>query len=192
MPVKSFNEAKQRLIGTLSDHARRALARDLATIVLRARGSTPLFVACDDDEVADWATGEGATVLFTPGLGLSGAVEIGVSYLGDQGFERVVVAHADLPFVTELDRFGETADERGAYVTIVPDHRLDGTNIISVPTSTPFTFAYGARSYDRHRKEAKARGLACHAIFDWRLASDIDLPDDLTLVKDLLGAQGAR
>ncbi len=186
VPVKSFLEAKHRLDPTLDDAARQRLARDLASIVLGARGSAPLFVACDDNAVADWALSEGASVLWTPGLGLSGAVRAGVDYLGREGFERVVVAHADLPFVTDLDRFGLDRSGESDGITIAPDHRLDGTNVISLPTSVPFSFFYGYRSYPKHRAEASRLGLACHTVFDWRLASDIDLPSDLALIPDLL------
>src|SRR5487761_2654402 len=129
VPVKSFREAKHRLADVLSDQARITLAKTLAGIVLGARGASPAFVACDDSEVADWAIEQGAIVLWTPGLGLSGAVGAGFRHLGIAGFSRVTVAHADLPFVTDLEHFGADGE-----ITIAPDHRLDGTNVISVPT----------------------------------------------------------
>lgn len=184
VPVKSFREAKHRLANALGDEARRQLVKDLAHVVLEARGSAPAFVACDDSEVADWSITEGATVLWTPRLGLSGAVGESVRLLAGEGFTLVTIAHADLPFAHDLDRFG-ALDQ----VTIAPDHRLDGTNVISVPTSSPFTFFYGPRSYLRHQEEALARGIDCKSVFDWRLASDVDLPSDLGLVGGLLESE---
>lgn len=184
VPVKSFRAAKHRLADALDDATRQRLARDLATIVVRARGASTSFVACDDGEVADWACATGATVLWTPGLGLSGAVDAGFDYLVGQGYSLITVAHADLPFVTDLSTFGST--DR---VTIAPDHRLDGTNVIAVPASTSFTFAYGPGSYLRHRDKARAQALECRTVFDWRLASDIDLPRDLDLVRHLLESE---
>lgn len=180
MPVKSFREAKHRLAGVLEDRRRRQLAEALGAHVLAQRGTAPAYVACDDDEVANWAVEENATVLWTPGLGLAGAVNASVHYLGKKGFSLVVVAHADIPFVTDLDRFGEEGS-----VTLAPDHHLDGTNIAAVPANSGFRFSYGPRSYLRHQQEAKRRGLPCHSVFDWRLATDIDLPSDLALIKDL-------
>ena len=35
-----------------------------------------MFVACEDEAVASWADAIGAEVLWTPGLGLNGAVEV--------------------------------------------------------------------------------------------------------------------
>lgn len=181
VPVKSFREAKHRLAAALGDVSRIALAKTLSAIVIGARGSSPVFVACDDSEVADWAIERGATVLWTPGLGLSGAVGAGFRHLGIAGFSRVTVAHADLPFVTDLEHFGADGE-----ITIAPDHRLDGTNVISVPTATPFTFSYGPGSYHRHQARANELEIRCRTVFDWRLASDVDLPSDLGLVRGLI------
>ena len=181
VPVKSFHEAKLRLSGVLDDHAREALARTLGAIVL---GSTPelaTYVACDDGEVADWALGQGAFVLWTPGLGLSGAVRAGVAYLGEIGYALAVVAHADLPFIVSLASFGNEGE-----VTLAPDRRLDGTNVAAVPTDADFGFSYGAGSFERHREEARRLGLTLQVVHDPRLGSDVDLPSDLDLLDGLV------
>ncbi len=187
VPVKSFRAAKHRLAEVLDDRSRISLAKSLAEIVVNASGSSPAFVACDDSEVADWAIAMGATVLWTPGLGLSGAVGAGFRHLVASGFSRVIVAHADLPFARDLEHFGD--DDA---VTIAPDHRLDGTNVIAIPASVPFTFRYGSRSYQNHQMEAARHHVRCLSVFDWRLASDVDLPGDLVLVDDLMRSHAPR
>jgi 2-phospho-L-lactate guanylyltransferase len=179
--VKSFSEAKHRLAPALSPSERANLARDLAEIVLDAAGDLDTFVACDDGEVADWAITRGALVLWTPGLGLSGAVTAGVNYLGHHGYSTAVVAHADLPLATTLHDFGSD----GA-VTLAPDWRDDGTNVAAVPTSIGFQFAYGQGSFARHQDEAGRLGVPVHVVRDMALASDVDLPSDLHLVANLL------
>ena len=182
VPVKSFREAKNRLAPALNPRERAALAKDLAAIVLHAAKSLPAYVACDDGEVADWAIANGAFVLWTPGLGLSGAVTTGVTYLGEIGVATVVVAHADLPLATDLEHFGDD----GA-VTLAPDWRDDGTNVAAVPARSGYQFAYGQGSFQRHQQEAARLGLALHIVRDVALASDVDLPSDLHLVTELLG-----
>ena len=69
--------------------ARAALARSMAERVLAAAGSLPVTVACDDDEVAAWAAAAGASVAWTPGVGLNGAVTIGVKALAAGGDLRL-------------------------------------------------------------------------------------------------------
>ena len=149
----------------------------LAARVIAAAAPLNVLVVCDDEEVATWAIAHGARVTFTPGLGLSAAVMAGVAQLAAEGVELSVVAHADLPFAAGLAALG-----RPGTVSLVPDRRQDGTNVAVVPSGAGFCFAYGAASFERHRREAARLGLACEIIYDRRLAIDIDLPEDLKLL----------
>ena len=130
---------------------------------------------CDDEGVADFAAAAGATVLWTPGLGLDGAVQEGVTRLAAAGIDRAVVAHADLPRVDGLADFAGGVDP----VVLAPDRRNDGTNVLAVPTGAGFRFAYGPGSFSRHLAEAERLGLTARVIHDDRFAWDVDLPADL-------------
>jgi 2-phospho-L-lactate guanylyltransferase len=174
VPVKAFTAAKVRLAGVLEPAERAALARRMAEVVLTAADPLPVVVVCDDEAVRDWAEGRGASVVWCPGRGLNGAVADGVAALGHEGVERAIVAHADLPLATRLDW---VADFPG--VTLVPDRRLDGTNVAGVPTRSGFAFSYGAGSFARHRAEAARLGLPARIVSDPFLAWDVDLPGDL-------------
>jgi 2-phospho-L-lactate guanylyltransferase len=174
VPVKAFGEAKVRLAGALDPGERARLARHMAEIVLLAAVPLPVLVVCDDDGVRAWAERSGARAVWCPGRGLNGAVADGVAALAADGVERAVVAHADLPLATRL---AWVADFDG--VTLVPDRRLDGTNVLAVPTGAGFRFSYGAGSFGRHRAEAARLGLRARLVQDPRLAWDVDLPADL-------------
>jgi 2-phospho-L-lactate/phosphoenolpyruvate guanylyltransferase len=176
VPVKAFDRAKVRLAPALDPVARAALARTMAGVVLDAAGRLPAAVVCDDPEVRAWVEARGTRVIWTPGLGLDGAVEAGVARLAAEGVERVVVAHGDLPLATEL---GWVADFDG--VTLVPDRRFDGTNVACVPATVGFRFSYGPGSFGRHRTEAARLGLVSRLVVDPRLGWDVDLPSDLDL-----------
>lgn len=177
VPVKSFQTAKLRLAPVLNAGERAALARSLAAGVLGAAGGLDRNVVCDDEDVAEWARSQGARVIWTPGLGLSGAVQAGVATLSNEGATLVVVAHGDLPNAGPLDALG--SEDR---VTLVPDFQSDGTNVAVVPASAGFRFSYGPGSFERHRAEAARLGLACHVVYDARLAADVDVPADLAHV----------
>lgn len=182
--MKSFGSAKERLAPVLTAGEREALVRELAARVIRAAAPLPATVVCDDEEVAVFAREHGANVVWTPGLGLSGAVSRGVEVLADQGVDVVTVAHGDLPLACDLETAGHDVDEAGLEeVTLVPDRRVDGTNVATVPSRAGFRFAYGPGSFGRHRAEAARLGLPCRIIHDFRLAIDVDLPDDLALVR---------
>jgi 2-phospho-L-lactate/phosphoenolpyruvate guanylyltransferase len=181
VPVKAFHQAKARLAGVLDGPSRVALARRMAASVLAAAAPLPVAVVCDDRAVADWAADHGAEVLWRPGRGLDQAVADGVTALREAGRRRVVVAHADLPLATEL---GWVAGFPG--VTIVPDRRDDGTNVVSIPTGADFRFAYGAGSFRRHAGETRRLGLGLRVVRDAALGWDVDVPDDLAALGALV------
>lgn len=184
VPVKSFARAKERLAPVLDGPQRGALVREMAARVFAAASPLPLAVVCDDPAVAAFAEAHGARVLWTPGLGLSGAVARGVELLAADGADVVTVAHGDLPLACGLVDAGRDGPAGGAAeVTLVPDRRLDGTNVATVPAAAGFTFAYGPGSFARHRAEAARLGLPCRVLHDFRLASDVDVPEDLALVR---------
>lgn len=169
IPVKSFRAAKARLANVLSDDERAQLARAMATRVVDAARPLPTFVACDHDEVASFADGLGATVLWSPGLGLNGAVDHGVSTIAGKGFDHVVIAHGDLPLAVDLGALA-----RAGEVVIVPDRRLDGTNVLARPCHIVLPASYGPASFRAHYTAAIESGARVTVRADRRLAIDID------------------
>ena len=133
-----------------------------------------MFVACDDDDVADWATAHGATVLWHPHEGLNGAVNSSIDTLPSTRISHVVVAHGDLPRPAGL-----AAVVRPGTITLVPDRHGDGTNVVALPTSSDFRLAYGPGSFRRHLDMAMGARLRVEVRRDPLLALDIDTPADL-------------
>jgi 2-phospho-L-lactate guanylyltransferase len=175
VPIKSFRQAKVRLASALNAADRADLARRMAARVLTAARGLPTWVVCDDDEVAAWSVEHGAGVLWTPGLGLNGAVADGITRLtADQGALEVIVAHADLPLADDLRRVAGFAG-----ITFVPDRHDDGTNVLCLPTGIGLELAYGPGSFARHRAEADRLALPYRVLRDPRLGWDVDVPDDL-------------
>jgi 2-phospho-L-lactate guanylyltransferase len=174
LPVKAFSVAKRRLASALDPADRAALARSMADRVVQAAAPLPVAVVCDDAEVATWAQAAGATVLWRPGRGLNGAVGEGVDALALAGYHRVIVAHADLPHALDLAWLAEVEG-----VTLVPDRREDGTNVICLPADAGFRFSYGPGSFRRHVAEAERLALPLRIAHEPRLAWDVDLPADL-------------
>ena len=178
VPVKAFGEAKRRLSPALGAADRAALSRRLAEGVLTAAAPLLAAVVCDDREVAGWARSLGALVIWEPGRGLNGAVAAGVAHLAGQGVATVVVAHGDLARPAGLSDL--VAGQPSSGVTLVPDDRDDGTNVVVVPTAAGFRFSYGPGSFRRHLDEAAELGLAVRVVRGSDLSLDVDLPSDLS------------
>ena len=175
IPVKAFAEAKHRLAPALSATERSALARDMASHVVRSAAPLPVAVVCDDGDVRDWAVSVGAEVVWRPGTGLNGAVRSGVDHLRDAGYGRVIVAHGDLPRAGSLAPLGDWPG-----ITLVPDRHNDGTNVIALPSECPFAFSYGRGSFTRHLEEAQRLRRSLRILRDPAFGLDIDIPADLS------------
>jgi 2-phospho-L-lactate guanylyltransferase len=186
VPVKRFSAAKGRLTGVLADADRAALAEWMASGVLHVVAEVPTFVACDDDEVATWAQRMGATVIWGPGLGLNAAVDDGVAHIAVNGYDHVLVSHADLAIPEALLDVAHAGR-----ITLVPDRRRDGTNVMSFPATHPVRASYGAGSFARHLRQALAMSsVAVEVRGDPELSLDLDTARDLAhpLIQKVLPA----
>lgn len=174
VPVKAFSEAKGRLREHLTAAERERLARWTAGRVVAAAAPHRVFVACDDEAVAEWAVAHGATVAWGPGLGLNGAIDTAATEIRAAGFARVTIVHADLP-----DPLGLASVGRDDRIVIVPDRHGDGTNVLSRPTDVALPAQYGPGSFTRHLATALATGAPVTVRRDPHLSIDIDTAADL-------------
>lgn len=176
VPVKSFALAKQRLTDHLDDDRRVMLARRCAQHVIEAGRPFEVFVVCDSDDVEHWAGTLGVPTIRSGAAGLNPSIEHAVQVLADRGLDHALVVHGDLPLA---ESFGHLTMD--GWVTIVPDHRYDGTNAMAIPTALAgrFAFQYGRSSFRRHVLEAVTHWPRVRVVRDDLLARDLDTPDDL-------------
>jgi 2-phospho-L-lactate guanylyltransferase len=186
MPVKAFSAAKARLATVLSPADRVRLARWTAHRVLTAAAGIDTFVACDDQEVADWAESHGATVLWGAGLGLNGAVDAAVAAVADLGYARVLISHADLPLATDYSQLSQRCDPGS--VLLIPDRFRDGTNIVIRPVEICLPASYGGGSFRTHLALALSSGRPVTVQMDLRLGLDLDTAAELhhPLIRSLI------
>ena len=173
VPIRCFDGALSRLAGVLGRQGCRDLMERMASRVVAAADDMAVHVVTDDNEVADWATGLGASVVPVGKPGLSAAAAAGVQRLAVAGVTRAVIAHGDLALARSL------RPAVGPGMVIVPDAERDGSNVLCVPTSSGFRFSYGPGSFARHLVEAARVGLDATVVTDETLATDIDHPGDL-------------
>ncbi|HUY86316.1 MAG TPA: 2-phospho-L-lactate guanylyltransferase [Acidimicrobiales bacterium] len=189
IPVKAFEQAKERLAPALSPALRADLARRLAEAVVEQAAPLPVAVACDDPSIAIWARSLGASVMMNVGSGLNPAVQSAAWDLVASGAQRVTIVHADIPDPSQLSSIGTSAGPERC--VIVPDSKNDGTNLISIPASalrhpldpTGFIFKYGPESFQHHLAEAERLQLNPRVVRGSPMSFDVDEPHDL----DLLG-----
>lgn len=185
VPIRSFGGALSRLAPILGERGCRELMREMARRVVDAADGLPVHVVTDDAEVAEWASRAGAIPMTVGRPGLNVAVTAAVDQVAAAGYERAVVAHADLALVRSL------RPAVGPGLVIAGDRHRDGSNVMCLPTSAGFRFAYGPGSFARHVAEAERLGLEVTVLNNDSLAVDIDHPEDLRhLPDDLRDALG--
>lgn len=186
IPVKASPDSKSRLAGALDAETRAALVDAmLARVVAAASAAKNVARVC----LLGTARAEFAdvTILAEPGGGLNAAVQSALAEAANQGADRVIFIHADLPLVTAQDLELLAAAPAGE-IALGPDRHGTGTNAISLPLpeARGFSFAFGPDSFAKHQAEALRLGLPIEEIRSQGLARDIDEPDDLPDAASLL------
>ncbi len=187
IPIKAFHQAKERLSDLLTPSERLVLAKMCAERVLRAVAGYKVFVVCDDEAVAQWATARNAQIVWQTDVGLNNAVRAGVAAARVNKFELAMIVHSDLPLATSFSQLFSDCDldSLKTSITLVPDRHEDGTNVMILPTSSDFEFTYGRNSFITHQHLAKKCNLALRIIYDQHLSVDIDTAEDLAVAQSL-------
>ncbi len=188
LPVKSFDDAKQRLSEGVSSAIRRALAEamfsDVLTALRRSRSIEQIFVISADRQAPMIAAGHGATVLGDSSSGHSDAAMIGIRRALSEGAERALLVPGDCPL---LD--ADQIDELIAYpvtepsALIIPDRHGTGTNGLLLTPPGALTPSFGEGSCARHFELALSQGTTPEVVSVQSLALDIDTPDDLDTLR---------
>ncbi len=191
VPIKSFEAAKGRLAPDATPEARRAIAIELARRVLCSLPRGSLVVGDGTEALRDLASAHDVELLPFPDGDLNQAVAAGVAYLAGRGSRRVTIVCSDLANPADLRRFWDTGHPRYAGqiasltgVLIVPDHRFEGTAVLSVPTQVSFRFAFGPSSLLHHVESAHEALVPRTIIFSRALSHDVDTLDDIMATED--------
>lgn len=198
VPLKSPERAKSRLAGVLSPDQRVRLFFALAERVIGALRATPgighVAVVTASADIADFARSLHAMPLLQPtDDGMTGALAAGLTELHPLQPERVLMIPGDLPLISPsaLESFLSAAHE-GDGVSVVPDRRRVGTNLLLC--SPPFAIApcFGGHSFERHLAAAATAGVPAKVVNNDELALDLDEPDDLAHLETRHQASAAQ
>jgi 2-phospho-L-lactate guanylyltransferase len=187
VPVKRFDQAKQRLSDVLDAQERALLARTMLSDVLHAIADVQelagIAVITDDETAAQIARSFSARVLGDPAYGGTNvAVASGMTKLRDAGADAVLVVPGDIPLVRPSDLRACLFARRYAPVVLAPASRDGGTNMLLQDCAANFSPAFGPDSFARHLAMARAARLPVGLVLRARIGLDIDRPADLELL----------
>jgi 2-phospho-L-lactate guanylyltransferase len=196
LPVKRFDEAKQRLGEALRGGTRRALAEAMLTDVLtalrRSKRVEEVVVVTSENAADALARAHDARTIRDPvEPGHNPAARAGVQWAIEQGARRVLLVPGDCPALdpAEVDDLLLAHPHSEARVTIVPDRHGTGTNALVLCPPDAISPSFGEGSRRRHEQLARDAGAECRIAEPPSLALDIDTLDDLAVLRTALEAR---
>ena len=198
LPVKSFGTAKQRLSDLLGQGSREALAQAMFSDVLaslrKVKGLDAVAVVTDDAR-AESAAGGGRVLVIRDRScsGQSDAVRHGIAHAVHARFDRVMLVPGDTPLLDpfEIDGMLARATADGLDAVIVPDRGGTGTNGLLLKPPELFAPSFGPGSLERHVEAATAAAIRYRVEAIPSLMHDVDTPDDLADLGQLLDERRA-
>jgi len=183
LPVKSPQNAKQRLKGFLAVEQRETLARMLyqqtLSALCQAEGIDRVVVATSDAAVAEHAETSGALV-FEEHEQVSHSVSADAACLRamQMGASTALLVPIDVPTVTPTD-FSRLAASARPGLIVVPSSDGTGTNALVRTPPDCIESRFGPGSFRAHLDQALSKGLPADVLRLPGLMFDIDTPEDV-------------
>lgn len=195
VPVKPLRRGKSRLASALSEDERAELNRYLlenTLAVLRELDEIEeVLVVSRDSQALSLARELGARTLQENGApALNTALKRATVIAQVHASHGVLVLPADLPLLSRQDIL--TLISRAVQppvVVIAPDRHEEGTNALLLSPSDIIEYDFGENSFKRHCERAREAGARLEVVRLPSLELDLDLPEDLDLVRDLLSSK---
>jgi 2-phospho-L-lactate guanylyltransferase len=189
VPVKPLRRGKSRLAGTLSEDERTELNRSLLQNTLKTFANLKeveeVLVISRDPQALAIARQHGARTVREDGQPeLNTALKRATVIAQVYATRGVLILPADLPLVTRDDILAliERAGEPPA-VVIAPDRHGTGTNALLISPAGLIEYDFGENSFQRHCQRALEAGARLEIVDLPTLGLDLDLPEDLELVR---------
>lgn len=166
LPLKEFAAAKQRLAGVLSAAERAQLFQAMVEDVLQVLTQHPAIeriAICSREHSARWLANYYGVEFIDEdkfqARDLNAAVNAAAHEIFARGENDMLVVHGDLPLLSAADLSAFLHAHRNGpetAVTIAPDRRDSGTNLLAWRALPNFIATYGENSFQRHSEQARA------------------------------------
>lgn len=189
VPVKPLRRGKSRLAGTLTEDERTALNQSLLERTIKVLSALKeldqILVVSRDPQALTIARNQGAKTVQEDGQPhLNTALKRATVMAQVHSTRGVLVMPADLPLMTPDDvRALIDRAVKPPVVVIAPDRHGKGTNALLMVPPGQIEYDFGEGSFQRHCERAKASGARLEIVELHSLGLDLDLPEDLEMIK---------
>jgi 2-phospho-L-lactate/phosphoenolpyruvate guanylyltransferase len=195
IPVKPLRRGKSRLASVLSEDERALLNYTMLSNTLRTLAEVPevaeRLVVSRDPAALALAREFGARTLQEDGNpGLNTALRRATVVAQVYSARGVLILPADLPLLTPAD-VNELISytDKPPVVVIAPDRRGEGTNALLSSPAGLIEYQFGPGSFRAHMQQAKDFGIRIQVCSLFSLGLDLDLPEDLELLRQMKALQ---
>ena len=191
VPVKPLRRGKSRLAGTLSEDERAELNQTLLTHTIETlshlKEVEQVLVVSRDPHALTIARNHGARTVLEDGQPhLNTALRRATVVAQVYATRGVLVLPADLPLISPndiLELINRAVDP--PVVVIAPDRHEKGTNALLISPSGLIEYDFGENSFQRHCERVKKAGARLEIVNLPSLGLDLDLPEDLELIREM-------
>ena len=185
IPIKNFKISKERLSKILSSSERSNLAEKMARHTVKTLVDSDIcdsiFIVTNDKELLF----DDAKSFYTNSP-LNEALNEAIRSQNKN--EIILIVHADLPRINELDLHLLKNKFANQKVSIVSDIHKNGTNCLMYEASQNFKLKFGLNSYNLFTEEFKKNNISFQDINLSTLQDDLDSEEDyFKLVKYING-----
>ena len=191
VPVKPLRRGKSRLSGVLSEEERTVLNFSMLAHTLEVAGSVLeieqiLVISRDPAALALAREHDARTVQEERNSSLNTALRRATIVAQAYASDGILVLPADLPLLEkeDLEEIIRHAVNPPVMV-IAPDRRRNGTNSLLIRPAGTIDYAYGPGSFRSHLERAQKQGLRVEICEIPSIGLDLDLPEDLDLIRQM-------
>jgi 2-phospho-L-lactate guanylyltransferase len=198
VPVKPLRRGKSRLAGTLTEDERAELNQSLLKHTIETLSDLKeieqVLVVSRDPHALTVARNYGARTVREDGQPhLNTALKRATVVAQVYATRGVLVLPADLPLISPEDireLINRAVDP--PVVVIAPDRHHSGTNALLISPSGLIEYDFGENSFQRHCERVRQAGARLEIVDLPSLGLDLDLPEDLELVREFELSKMAR
>ena len=190
VPVKPLRRGKSRLAGALTEDERTELNQSLLKHTIETLSGLKeieqVLVVSRDPHALTIARNHGARTVREDGQPqLNTALKRATVVAQVYATRGVLVLPADLPLISKediLELLNRAVDP--PVVVIAPDRHQKGTNALLISPSGLIEYDFGENSFERHCRQARNAGARLEIVTLPSLGLDLDLPEDLELIRE--------
>ena len=190
VPVKPLRRGKSRLAGKLTEDERADLNQSLLQHTLETltdlKEIEQVLVVSRDPHALTVARNHGARTVLEDGQPhLNTALKRATVVAQVYATRGVLVLPADLPLISPQDireLINRAVDP--PVVVIAPDRHRKGTNALLISPSGLIEYDFGDNSFERHCEQVRQAGARLEIVDLPTLGLDLDLPEDLELIRE--------